>query len=619
MTLDKLVDIENCYILKAVEDFLKSDNVLATQQIDDLIKEDISLRVHANIIRNLVYNFLKPNSNQKELCASLILGWEDLELVEIECFEMSELAHLCEDLHILFLNSGFKYENGQIQRKKSKDNLVERGAVYTNSIIAREIVDNTIKNISSHLPNDFHILDFACGTCRFYQEIIGVLTEKYNISVKLAVIEHIHAVDIDEVAVNITRLKALSFLDHYTIEDINKISQNIICRNLLVKDSIFHHDLNGLQSEDLLGLPRAGYDAIVSNPPYLVLKANKNKFNTKQGSRISKLISYFRNSDCYHYSIEGMLNLYQISIECMISMLKPNGILGIICPSTIFADISCFKLRRYLILYNKILAIKYFGEKSQLFENITQATNIFYVQKQLQTDCIKISKSDEEFSIPVKLVKSIFPTNLEIPQIGQIEWDILVKLSEHRALSSFKSIRNKRGELDLTICKTFITKEVTKYRLVRGNMIKGSAIIDVNGEFVSEDFIGAKSADYIKFDFGRRRLICQQISNMETSKRLSFVFCDANDILANSCNYISASDEILQKLNLILNSRILNWRFKITSSNNHINNYEIDTLPIVDLSMVDSSFKYQSQEELDYWVGSLYGLTDNQIKYIINK
>lgn len=38
----------------------------------------------------------------------------------------------------------------------------------------------------------------------------------------------------------------------------------------------------------------------------------------------------------------------------------------------------------------------------------------------------------------------------------------------------------------------------------------------------------------------------------------------------------------------ILNSSLLNWRFKITSTNNHINNYELDELPIINLDTVPS-------------------------------
>mgnify|MGYP001109982927 FL=1 len=147
-------------------------------------------------------------------------------------------------------------------------------------------------------------------------------------------------------------------------------------------------------------------------------------------------------------------------------------------------------------------------------------------------------------------------------------------------------------------------------------MIDDSGVRDINGEFVLESFISTRSKDYRTFDFNRKRLICQQISNGGLRRRLKFIYCALSDVLGNSCNYISSDEETLAKLYLVLNSSVLNWRFKITSSNNHINNYELDELPIIDLNKVDASFAYASQEELDEYIGSLYGLTKDERKLV---
>jgi hypothetical protein len=97
------------------------------------------------------------------------------------------------------------------------------------------------------------------------------------------------------------------------------------------------------------------------------------------------------------------------------------------------------------------------------------------------------------------------------------------------------------------------------------------------------------------------------------------VFCNETDILGNSCNYLSGDESTLSKLNIILNSSLLNWRFKITSTNNHINNYELDELPIVDLQLIDENYKYQSQIELDEYVGKIYGLEQDELQFILQR
>lgn len=463
------------------------------------------------------------------------------------------------------------------------------------------------------------ILDFACGTGRFYENIIEILFNKFGISPEKSILNFVYAIDIDPIAVNITRLKAISRLAEITEEKIQSISEHIICRNALIRGDIFETEPTFLKSTDCDGLINSKFDAIVSNPPYLVLKLNKNKYGDSISNRIQKQVSYFRNSGNYHYSIEGMLNYYQLSIEAMLTMLKPNGEMGVICPSSLFADISATKLRKHLLRKHKLRKIKYFSEKEQLFENVTQATNIFYLQKSGKTDIIEIEENKNCFLVDIHLVEQLFPEQMEIPFIAEMEWRILEKMAGFRKIKQFANIRNRRGELDLTLYKKYITNQKTPYRLVRGNMISEKEIKDINSEFVEESFLQIKSEDFLKNDFQRTRLVCQQISNAGLKKRLKFVFCEENDILANSCNYLTADEITLKKMYLILNSNILNWRFKITSTNNHINNYELAELPIADLNNIDENFDYTTQNELDNYIGQFYKLTAEEIKFISQK
>ena len=431
-------------------------------------------------------------------------------------------------------------------------------------------------------------------------------------------LNNIYAIDIDREALNITRLKALSYLGNTTREKITVLNKKIILKNGLIRNNLLNRQEMALDGSDFNGLVRAGFDIIVSNPPYLVLKANKNKKGLSSTEDMAQMVNYFRKSGVYKYSIEGMLNLYQISIESMLMMLKPKGELGIICPSTLFADMSATRLRKHLLVANKVRAIKFFAEKIPLFENVVQATNIFYVQKAGITDSISIIEDVMTFSVKFDAVKTLFPDNYEIPNINNEGWNVLIKLSKCKKLKNLRNIRNRRGELDLTLCEKFITKEATPYRLVRGNMIGEKTIKDINGEFVMEKFVETRSKEYITMDFRKPRLICQQISNGGCSKRLKFIFCDCSDILANSCNYLSGDSDSLKKLYILLNSSLLNWRFKVTSSNNHINNYELDELPIVDLNTINPNLTFTSQRDLDFYVGKLYGLTKREIQLITN-
>jgi len=138
----------------------------------------------------------------------------------------------------------------------------------------------------------------------------------------------------------------------------------------------------------------------------------------------------------------------------------------------------------------------------------------------------------------------------------------------------------------------------------------------------------------MKFQYiNSERLVGQQIANMEVKKRLKFALIHKG-VVANSCNFITLrkkSDNNLLYLLGLLNSAVLNWRFKLTSTNNHVNNYELDELPIVSsgknfkvlknkirnkVVLQCEAYSEQRQMELDALVSLIYGLSLRDTVYV---
>lgn len=590
---------------------------------------NVAFKVHKQLVNSLICVYVnKEFSNQASKLKS-VFQYE--EIAGIEDFiqkHISEIPAIIEELHIAFLNSEFSINRGKLTRKKSKHHLRENGAVYTLKEITNEIVENTIdKAINQNInPKEISCLDFASGTGRFYFEAVDILKEKYTLTLQQIVTNNLFAIDIDETALSILRCKVISLFTEIDNEIINALSINIINRNALIpKATLLEENENSI---DLINdfqkvLSKGGFDVVFSNPPYYLLKVNKkanahqklNDYYVNLQSKIQSEINFFRTSGVYQYSIEGMLNYYRLSIEMILRLTKTNGQIGIICPSSLFGDLTSAKLRKHILTSHKLHFIRYYPEASRLFDNVSQSTIIFYLQKNGKTEKVGIEISDNTFEIDFETIKNVFPTNFEIPLIDETGWKILSKISNQKKIKEIPFIRNRRGELDLTLFKPFITTKNTGWRLVRGNMISENGIIDKNGEFVEiEDFLNKKSDDYKTNDYNKVRLICQQISNVDMQKRLKFVFCEKTDILGNSCNYIISTrqSEDLKKIYSILNSELLNWRFKITSSNNHINNYELDELPIVDLDNFELD-EFSDNET----ICKLYGLTETETNYIL--
>ena len=544
------------------------------------------------------------------------------ELVQVDTLppdiECKSIPQICEALHIAYLNSLYTYKNGRISRKKSKANLLEAGAVYTQEQIAYDIVYRTLANVKIENPSQIKILDFATGTGRFYKQVVICLNQIFGLSKEDSILNNIYAVDIDPIALNVCRINAISQIENLDTNKAAIVASHIVLKNALMKEELFENEL-AISQKDLDGLFFNGFHAIVSNPPYLVLKPNKNKMDAATVENINNMAKYFRNSSYYKYSIEGMLNLYQLSLEAMLGMLQNGGEMGIICPSTLFADISASSLRKYLLSKNNVSYIKFFTEDDPLFDNVTQATCIFHLTRGESTNIIDIVQGGKEYKISLEDVKQVFKSNWEIPSIEKVEWDILKKLLTFPLLKTQSFIRNKRGELDLSLYRDYITLEPTNLRLVRGNMLSGDSINDVNHEYVKSEFLEKKSSDYMTNDHGKKRLVCQQISNQLQNIRLKFVECQKNDVLGNSCNYITVSEELIPRMKVLLNSALLNWRFKVTSTNNHINNYELDELPIIELSLITDEILKQDEVKQNKAICSLYGLRKEEINFIIRQ
>ena len=320
------------------------------------------LSVHSKMVNTLISYYMSERClNYTE---SAFGDFFEGELVRLDIIpsdiDTKSIPQICESLHIAFLNSIYTYKNGRISRKKSKANLLEAGAVYTQDQIAYDIVFRTLSNLKIGDPSQIKILDFATGTGRFYKQVVVCLNQLFGIFPEQSILNNIFAVDVDPVALNVCRLNALSQISNLDTNKASLVADRIILKNALLKEEK-HENKMAINHEDLGGLFFNGFHAIVSNPPYLVLKPNKNKMDAATIENINNMAKYFRNSPYYKYSIEGMLNLYQLSLESMLGMLQDGGEMGIICPSTLFADLSASSLRKHLLSNNNITYIKYFS------------------------------------------------------------------------------------------------------------------------------------------------------------------------------------------------------------------------------------------------------------------
>jgi len=82
----------------------------------------------------------------------------------------------------------------------------------------------------------------------------------------------------------------------------------------------------------------------------------------------------------------------------------------------------------------------------------------------------------------------------------------------------------------------------------------------------------------------KERIVLGRVVNMATSRRLKAAAVPAGVFLGDMTNFIADPVAPRNYLLGLLNSRVLNWRLKITSTNNYLSAAEIESLPIPRIS-----------------------------------
>lgn len=404
------------------------------------------------------------------------------------------------------------------------------------------------------------------------------------------VLQNLYVADINKKALSEYRMILMDFAKIYwDIRLDDQYFEKHIGSGLLIdvsQDEPKYISLGEVFSESVA---KKRFDIVVTNPPYKNLKAERGQYTTDEEYEADKdkyaSISKIVNKK-FMYSANGVLNLYKLFVEEIIDAYgNNNAYVSLLIPSSILSDKTCQRLRTHILEEKCLISVKVIGEGSGYID-AQQALCAVLLKKGCKTKKIEMTKDfclkPEEKT--VIMIEDILNENTgnAIIAINESEYRTLKKLRKFPVIKELDFIVNLRGELDLTANKKAITQTDTGYPMLRGRNIGYYEILNTDEhEFASIEFVNStKKKCYIEDD----RIICQQIANMHKERRVTFAFVPKNFVLGNSCNFISVKPnpygiDIYALLGLF-NTKIINRFFKLTSSNNHINNYEIDGFPV---------------------------------------
>jgi len=379
---------------------------------------------------------------------------------------------------------------------------------------------------------------------------------------------------------------------------------------------------------------QGGFDVLVGNPPYAQIKK----------------ATYSKQDFPYSEGMDkGKQNLYKMFVERSYQLVKPGGVATMIVQSSLMCDLSSAATRRLLLDKTRLRHIIEFPKDAatptlQVFKSVTQGTCIYQFAKSPPIgEDISISIGNDASTIAepqfAHLSSSTIPHLYSglyyFPLIRPGEESLLVRLADNqnvepliRRLSSFS-----QGDLNLTGDRDSFSARPTTVLLLRGRHIARYAVRYQEGsEYCRPNAFVEKVQD----NRNHNVLVCQQITGTTDPRRLHFALLRSakyDYLCGNSINKLQLRDEGESVALLgVLNSTFADWVFRRTSTNNHVQGYELEHLPIPVLDtksrtmiagLVDQLLTAKDAEldadtsaleiEIDRLVYDLYGLTEEEI------
>ncbi len=341
----------------------------------------------------------------------------------------------------------------------------------------------------------------------------------------------------------------------------------------------------------------AGFDAVIGNPPYDVLASQE------LGYDISKDLTFYETTSLFKPAIRGKKNLYKLFICRGSSIMGQSGAFSFIVPMALLGDDQAVGVRRLLLEKTRLIAIESFPQKddrnNRVFFEAKLPTTIFisHAKSINISNYITIRTHPGKFIdinspklnvVPTEIL-AFDPENAAIPSCTQKDWKIVIHILASNNIRRMRKIaKSFQGEVNETNERSrgTLTDEIRAPITLRGSNICLYAVREPSqGEEVRIDrkkFLAGKKKDAKAFAFEKERVGFQRKSPLNNFRRIIAAHVPKGNFCIDSVSYIieEYSEVDLDLLLALLNSKILDWYFRLGSTNSMINEYQVNSLPV---------------------------------------
>lgn len=333
---------------------------------------------------------------------------------------------------------------------------------------------------------------------------------------------------------------------------------------------------------------KGGFDIVIGNPPYFKYEGNH------KGE-----IELLKKQKELRPSFGGKLNAYKLFLAKAISSLVcDNGFVCYIFQNSFLADQQACVLRKSIFENAQFISIDSFPErdnkKKRVFESVKMSVCIPLIKKTKSdlpfTVCFWDDKNKSSGFKSIFTKTQIASMDAEYYTIPRIRTNSIPLIMKMKSLDKL-SLKCYEGELNMTFHKSYFSKNVSFPKILKGASIQRffftESMSQGEVEYLDEkrylkDFCGDKTMHH-NFE----RIAMQGMTGANDKVRIIMTIIPKGIYLANSCNYLLPTDKFPAKYLLgLLNSKLINWFFRCFSTNSNVNGYEIESLPVPQVSLI---------------------------------
>lgn len=342
-----------------------------------------------------------------------------------------------------------------------------------------------------------------------------------------------------------------------------------------------------------------GFDAVIGNPPYDVLS------ELETGRDLSALRAFIEIDQSLTPSRRGKNNLYKLFISRGLDLLADLGHLGFITPMAVLGDDQAADIRRRIVELGYFTGIEAFPQKDD-------PTKRVFPEAKLSTAVITIVKDRSESSdyreftsrvhpegtidanspgltLTTNSIPLYDPSNFTIVSCSQADWDLATRIMQTNRMTRLSQYcTSYQGEVNETIEKKRGALRETDSDgplVLRGSNICLYVLREASqGQnfFLNESaFFAGKGSGTKAFHSREHRLGFQRSSPQNNFRRLIAAFIPKGNYCFDTISYVpnSQSKLPLEFLIGLLNTKLLDWYFRLGSTNSKVNEYQFNNLP----------------------------------------